>query len=88
MKIGSYQKFSLRKKSYDLNFISYLIPVSIRKWVKNSFGILTEADIDVVLDTSGFSYGEQWPLITINNTAKEIIGLERKNKKCIFLPQA
>lgn len=88
MKVGSYQKFSFRKKSYDLNGLTYFIPKAIRNWLKNTFGIVTEADIDVVLDASGFSYGDQWPLITIKNTSKEIVRLKQKNKKYIFLPQA
>ncbi|MGO2275500.1 polysaccharide pyruvyl transferase family protein [Pseudoalteromonas nigrifaciens] len=88
MKVGSYQKFSLRKKSYDFNSLAYYIPKPLRGWLIKAFGVVTEADVDVVLDASGFSYGDQWPLITIKNTSNEIIRLKKKGKKYIFLPQA
>lgn len=86
--IGSYQKLLLRKKTYDFNFLSYLIPKSIRSWLMKTWGIVTEADIDVILDASGFSYGDQWPARTIKNTSNEILRLKKNNKKYIFLPQA
>ncbi|KTF13165.1 MAG: polysaccharide pyruvyl transferase family protein [Pseudoalteromonas sp.] len=88
IKVGGYQKLLLRKKTYDFNGLTYYIPKSVRRWLKNTWGIVTEADIDVILDASGFSYGDQWPSRTIKNTSNEIVRLKNKNKKYIFLPQA
>ena len=86
--IGAYQKLLLRKKTFDLNILSYFLPKKIRFWLKDKWGIITEADIDVILDASGFSYGDQWPTRTIKNTSNEIQRLRKKGKKYIFLPQA
>jgi Polysaccharide pyruvyl transferase. len=86
--IGAYQKLLLRKKTFDFNILTYFLPKKIRFWLKDKWGIITEADIDVILDASGFSYGDQWPTRTIKNTSNEIQRLRKKGKKYIFLPQA
>ncbi|GIU51350.1 hypothetical protein TUM4438_40650 [Shewanella sairae] len=87
-KVGAYQKLSVKKGKLDLNTLSYAIPTKIRKALKNKFGLVTEADIDVVLDASGFAYGDQWNSLSIQLLAKEINRLAKHGKKYIFLPQA
>lgn len=58
--IGAYQRLQLRKNRLDLNGLTYYLPFVARRALKR-FGIITEADIDVILDASGFTYGDQWP---------------------------
>jgi colanic acid/amylovoran biosynthesis protein len=53
------------------------------------FGIVPERDIDVVLDSSGFAYGDFWgPEKMASRMARHIAAWRRSGKKVIFLPQA
>lgn len=88
IKLGAYQKISLRKNVIDLNSLSYKIPKSLRDSLMKKWGIITEADIDVVLDASGFSYGDQWGSLKIRHLASELNRSSRNKKKYIFMPQA
>ena len=86
--VNAYQKLSLKKRFLDLNELSYHLPTKVRKWLKNNWGIVTEADVDVVLDASGFAYGDQWPTKHLEAVAKEVQRLAKHDKKFIFMPQA
>ncbi|MEH0671445.1 polysaccharide pyruvyl transferase family protein [Vibrio owensii] len=86
--VNAYQKLSLKKRFLDLNELSYHLPTKVRKWLKNNWGIVTEADVDVVLDASGFAYGDQWPTKHLEAVAKEVKRLAKHDKKFIFMPQA
>ncbi|XQF90926.1 polysaccharide pyruvyl transferase family protein [Pseudoalteromonas espejiana] len=88
-KVGAYQKNKYTKKYFDLNKLFYFLPLKVRHYFKNRFGIVTEADVNVVLDASGFdSYGDQWSDIIIHQVANEVARLKKHNKKYIFLPQS
>lgn len=87
-KLGAYQKVNLKKNIFDLNFLFYFTPTSIRRYFKQRFGIVSEADVDVVLDASGFSYGDQWSDLILRQTAQEIVRLKKQGKSYIFLPQS
>lgn len=86
-KLGAYQKLSLRKNIIDLNLLAYYLPRSIRNYLKK-WGVVTEADIDIVLDASGFAYGDQWSSLKIKHLGGELKRAASKGKKYIFLPQA
>lgn len=86
--VGALQKFALRKGKYDLSNLSYWIPKKLRHWLINNFGIITEADVDVVLDASGFAYGDQWSSVKIKLLCGEIKRSAKYNKKFVLLPQA
>jgi len=86
-KLGAYQKLSLRKNILDLNFISYYLPKAIRNYLKK-WGVVTEADIDVVLDAAGFAYGDQWGALKITHLGGELKRYKKHSRKYIFLPQA
>lgn len=88
VKIGALQKLSLRAKMLDVNYLSYLIPSKLRRWLRDTWGIITEADIDIILDASGFAYGDQWSPKNIQQLQREINRFHKKNKKYLFLPQA
>lgn len=86
-KLGAYQKLSLRKNVLDLNFVAYMFPKSLRNYLKK-WGIVTEADIDVVLDAAGFAYGDQWGSLKITHLGAELKRYEKHGRKYIFMPQA
>lgn len=86
--IGAYQKINLRKNIVDLNRLFYFVPAFIRRYFKNRFGIVTEADVDVILDASGFGYGDQWSDLIMQQVACEVSRVERLGKKYIFMPQS
>jgi len=85
--LGAYQKLSLRKNIIDLNFLSCYLPKKIRNYLKK-WGIVTEADINVVLDAAGFAYGDQWGSLKIKHLGGELKRYHKNNCKYIFLPQA
>ena len=88
MQVGALQKFSFAKGSLDLNRLSYYLPKRLRNWLIINFGIITEADIDAVLDASGFAYGDQWNSLNIKRLCNEIIRRHKNSSKYILLPQA
>ncbi|MDO6426509.1 polysaccharide pyruvyl transferase family protein [Thalassotalea sp. 1_MG-2023] len=85
--LGAFQKLSLRKNVLDLNFIAYYLPNFIRNYLKK-WGVVTEADIDVVLDAAGFAYGDQWGALKIKHLGGELKRYKKNGCKYIFLPQA
>ncbi|WP_193000268.1 polysaccharide pyruvyl transferase family protein [Vibrio litoralis] len=86
--VGAYQKLNLRKRWLDFTPVSYMLPNAIRKYLKNKWGIVTEKDVDIILDASGFAYGDQWSNQSIINMCNEIERFHKNGKKYIFLPQA
>ena len=87
VKLGTYQKLSLRKGKMDLNCLSYYFPKYL-KMLFLKFGIIFENDIDIVLDASGFAYGDQWDDIAVHRMISELIRYKTHGKKYIFLAQA
>ncbi len=86
--LGAYQKLTLTKSWIDLNALTYLLPTRVRTWLKKTYGLVTEADVDVILDASGFAYGDQWTSIALRQLSSEVGRYGRKGKPYIFLPQA
>ncbi len=87
-KLGAYQKAGLRFFGIEFNAYSYWLPKKVRNWLINQYGVVTEADIDLVLDASGFAYGDQWPENNSLYLADELERFQRKGKTYVFLPQA
>ena len=52
------------------------------------FRIVTDREVDVVLDASGYVYGDPWGAEPAMITAWELQRLRRKHQKYILLPQA
>lgn len=86
-RLGAWQKISLRKHVIDLNKFTYSLPARVNTSLKR-LGIVTEADIDLVLDASGFAYGDQWPLRQLTHISHEVSRYQANEKPYIFLPQA
>jgi polysaccharide pyruvyl transferase WcaK-like protein len=87
-KVGAWQKAGLRFFGIEFNAYSHWLPKKVRNWLARQYGIVTEADIDLVLDASGFAYGEQWPEKNALYLADELERFQRKGKIYVFLPQA
>lgn len=86
--LGLLQHVSLRFKKLDLNWLTYLLPVKFRTKLRFYLGIVLEADIDLLLDASGFAYGDQWPVADLQRLTGQIRRLKAHGRKVILLPQA
>jgi colanic acid/amylovoran biosynthesis protein len=86
-RLGAWQKLSFRRGNIDLTGFFGKLPNKLLNLLKR-YGIVTEKDVDVILDASGFAYGEQWGVKSLKHTAKEVARFQQQGKKYIFLPQA
>jgi len=82
------QKLAIRKNVLDLNGATRLIPARLRNRLQQKWGIVTEADIDLVLDASGFAYGDQWGSLQIRHMTNEIERRAKNGTHYVLLPQA
>lgn len=84
-KYSLYQKARVYKGGINFGSLVGILP----RQLLNVFGIIKSKDIDVVLDASGFSYGDQWgPSLAQNRLGSTIEKLKRKGTKVILMPQA
>ena len=84
-KHGCYQKSWFTFKGIQVGNFLGLLP----KGIRNRFGIVLDSEIDVILDASGFAYGDQWGAPKARNRlAKYIAKWKASGKKVIMLPQA
>lgn len=86
-RLGALQKLSFRRGPFDLTGLFGKLPQFAKRLLKR-YGIVTEADVDIILNASGFSYGDQWPLNDLKNAAKEAVRFKQVGKPYIVLPQA
>lgn len=86
--LGALQRLPLRKGGVDLNGIGRFVPSSLRRWLRNNLGLVFANDIDVVLDASGFAYGDQWPQANTAFLCAELRRFAALGKPYILLPQA
>ena len=82
---GVHELFVTKRRNIEVGPFIRLIPLELRKKV----GLVTECDVDVILDASGFRYGDQWSPISIRSRlSNEIESLKLQKKKIILMPQA
>lgn len=86
-RLGAWQKLGFRRGNIDLTGVFAKLPNKLLNLL-GRYGIVTEKDVDVILDASGFAYGEQWGIKSLKHTAKEVTRFQQQGKKYIFLPQA
>jgi hypothetical protein len=84
VKMGFFQKPFLWKKVVNFGWLLMLTPRKFRE----SFGIVTDRDIDVVLDISGFSYSDQWGRLSCFELFVQTKVWSALNVKVILMPQA
>ncbi len=83
-KLGIYPKLWIRYKNFQLGKLGKFIPKKIR----HLYGLITDEEIDVVLDASGFVYSSQWGDLPTKIMAEETSSWKKNGKKIILLPQA
>jgi polysaccharide pyruvyl transferase WcaK-like protein len=81
---GFYQKAQFYKYGFQFGVFLNFIPKKIR----DLFGIVTDKEIDVVLDAAGFAYGDQWGPIKTKQLASSCKRWKKNGTKVILLPQA
>ncbi|MXV52271.1 polysaccharide pyruvyl transferase family protein [Pedobacter sp. HMF7647] len=76
---------SIKLSSRKLNFIGKLIP----RFFRRKLGIVLEDEINIVIDASGFAFGDQWGAeYAQRRLGNKIVEWKAKRKKIILLPQA
>jgi polysaccharide pyruvyl transferase WcaK-like protein len=86
--LGALQRMPMRKGVLDLNHLGGIFPARLRRWLRSHFGIVFAVDIDVVLDASGFAYGDQWTEGNTRFLVAELHHFAAMKKPYILLPQA
>lgn len=86
-RLGAWQKLSFRRGGLDLTALIGKLPGAVQR-LFNRYGMVTERQVDLVLEASGFAYGDQWPLRFLQNTAKEVVRFAKAGKPFVFMPQA
>lgn len=84
---GAWQRLRMPGAPIDLDSFSYRLPQRALE-LGRRHGVVTERDVDAVLDASGFAYGATWGDAPLVSTAREIERLARHGKPYVFLPQA
>jgi len=84
---GAWQRLRMPGAPIDLDSLSYRLPQRALE-LGRRYGVVTERDVDAVLDASGFAYGATWGEALLLSTAREIERLARHGKPYVFLPQA
>jgi colanic acid/amylovoran biosynthesis protein len=83
-RLGLLQKVSLSRHSIQWDFVGKMIPCKIREM----YGIVLDDEIDVVLDVSGYAYGDTFGEHKTILMARQAEAWKRQGKKTILLPQA
>jgi polysaccharide pyruvyl transferase WcaK-like protein len=87
IKLGAYQKLTLSRLGIDFTQLLSNLPQFIKKQLFR-FGIVTEKEVDVILDASGFAYGDQWSPLRLERAANEARRFKQSDRLYILLPQA
>jgi polysaccharide pyruvyl transferase WcaK-like protein len=87
-RIGAWQKLNPRKRSLDFTRMLSSSPMRSLRLKLREFGVVTDCDVDLVLDASGFAYGDTWPDWTSLHMASELQRAGRGGRPYVFLPQA
>lgn len=81
---GFYQKASYYSRRVQWGGIAGLIPPGVR----NSYGIVLDRELDLVLDAAGFAYGDQWGVGNLRELAQAAGRWKARGTKSVLLPQA
>lgn len=81
-----YQIARVVRFGFDFGRMMYLIPKKLR----SMFGIVMPSEVNVILDASGFAYGDQWGVNKSTEWLSREIGRFKRirNHKVVLLPQA
>jgi colanic acid/amylovoran biosynthesis protein len=84
---GLLQLAKVTKYGFDFGILFRLLPRNLRR----IFGIILPSEVDVIIDASGFAYGDQWGAKKANERLASNIEAfkgKRDNRRVIMLPQA
>lgn len=87
-KLSALQIMPLQFWQRDFNWIVRFIPTFARNKLKDWFGIIFQQDVDLVLDASGFAYGDRWGGVGVKFLAANTSLVRSHGGKYILLPQA
>lgn len=80
----AYQKIGNLFKRIDWSYLDFLVPDTLCK----NYGLKRHKDVNIVLDASGFAYGQQWNPAMLKHSVRQARKLHLDGGKYIFLPQA
>ncbi|MGO2374026.1 MAG: polysaccharide pyruvyl transferase family protein [Pseudoalteromonas prydzensis] len=84
-KYNLFQKSRFFGKGYNFGWPFSLFP----KIIREKYGIVNKSEIDLVIDASGFAYGDKWgPKLINDRLANEIDFFKKNDVKVVLLPQA
>jgi polysaccharide pyruvyl transferase WcaK-like protein len=83
-RLGIYPKASLNKFSIQWGAFAEFIPAKLR----SRYGLITDSEVDIILDISGFAYSDQWGDKSSLVMANAVKRWKKDGKKIIMLPQA
>ena len=78
--LGLYQLLLVDRIPNISNVLGMLIP----KYVRQSLGIVIERDLDVVLDSSGYSLGDPWGPAIAKRLARAVLRWKNNGTKIVF----
>lgn len=82
--LGIYPKLWLQRYGIQWGYLGNKLP---RRLVR-AYGLKTDSEVDVVLDASGFAYGDQWSPRTTVAMARAVCRWRKQGTRVILLPQA
>lgn len=82
--LGAYQKIRIYKFGIHFGRLAVFIP----KYFRKLLGIVTNKEIDSVLDAAGFNYSDQWDISYTKELAEQSRIWKKNGTKLILLPQA
>ena len=83
--LGIKAKTNFKVRNFSLHPLFKLLP----KGIKSKFGWVSDEDVQVVLDASGFTFGDKWGAAKAGNRLADHLGKwKSQGKKVILLPQA
>jgi colanic acid/amylovoran biosynthesis protein len=83
-KLKLFPKASFRYKGFEFRYLGKYIP----KRLRDMYGLITDDEVDVVLDASGFAYSSQWGEYPSKAMAHYTKKWKKTGKKIILMPQA
>ena len=83
-KLDLYPKAWLWYKGINFGHFAKLIP----KKILNMYGMITDKEVDVVIDAAGFSYSDQWGVSSSQELSMSSKNWKKNGTKLILLPQA
>jgi len=86
--LGALQIAPLQFYRADLNWLVACLPSFVRRKLRQWFGIVFQCDIDVVLDASGFAYGDRWGRFGVKFLAANTRRVRQNQGHYVLLPQA